>query len=369
LLSAGKKSYEMFFDGNVSNQFKSVHQDNDWIGSFYKRPEVSVSPRHNLVWIYFESLESRNVNRENSLRKGVKDLESEFVSLNGTGWTFAGILSSQCGIPLLLDPFSRRGYNMEGASCLADVLSQHSSSTHFSGGADTGFSGKGQFLSAHSFGNVSGKQDLQKVLVDAPPSAFEHWGYNDDHVLPILESDVLRLHRNREKFYYAALTLDTHGPLIYTDFCRDQGFQNTEAGIYSCGLKRIQNVIAKWEAAGVLQNTTVVVSGDHPAMRTYHFGWTEIFKKERIKREKVYFYVRPASSFQGVQGSKKSTNLNHFDLFPTVFHFIGGKLAGDSAGLGRNIMSSPSLSDSYQEDEFNYVLTRPSGVYETLRTR
>ena len=369
LLSSGKKSYEMFFDPRVSAHFKLEHQNNDWIGNVYKTPEVSIAPNSNLVWIYFESLESRYVNKENFLKKNGNDLELGFTSLNGTGWTHAGILSSQCGIPLLVDPFFGRGNKMEGTLCLPDILSKQKYSIHFIGGADTGFSGKGEFLSAHNINSITGKQELKKILVDAPPSAYEHWGYNDDHVLPILESDVLRLHRNREKFYYVALTLDTHGPLIYTDFCRQQGFQNTEAGVYFCGLKRIQNIIKNWEAAGVLQNTTIVISGDHPAMRTYSFTWSEIFKNERIKREKVYFYARPATSLQNRLSKRKNSNINHFDLYPTVFYLMGGKFVNDSAGLGRNVINIPSLSDSYEEDEFNYLLTRPSESYDALRAK
>lgn len=358
------RSYKLFFELGVNEDFIRTYKNLDWMRNFYKEPVITKKPEKNLVWIYFESLEAKDVDHENFPINGDTDFESQYRSLNGTGWTFAGILSSQCGIPLILDPTKPRGGYLSGTTCLPDILSQQGYEGHFLGGAPLSFSNKGTFLNTHGVKNTVGKAELQEILKIPPPSVDKYWGYDDDQLLDLLESDVLKLHAKRQKFYYMALTLDTHGPFVYSPKCKDMGYANTQKDIFSCGLKRIHQLISRWESAGVLDNTTVVVTGDHPAMRTYNFNWRDLFNTKEIKRESVYVYIRPANSFSGSLKKSSNVSMNHFDLFPTVFYSIGGEFSGQSAGLGLNTFKSPSLSEKFNENEFNYLLSRPSAKYD-----
>jgi phosphoglycerol transferase len=366
ITSAAVKTNDIIFDSRVKNEFKEQYSDFDWMHHFYREPEVSVAPKYNLVWIYFESLESRFVDTENFPTDKNVDFRSSFRSLNGTGWTFAGILATQCGVPVIMDPLSpsRSGHTLKGTICLPDVLSKYGYAGYYTGGAPANFSGKDDFLKPHGIQTILGKEEIQKIIPDAPPSATEYWGYSDDYTLNIIESDVIKLHEKGQKFNYLGLTLDTHGPLIYSKFCEAEGFKNTEKDIYACGLKKINNVIKRWAAAGVLKDTTVVVTGDHPAMRTYHYHWSDFLKKESIARESVFMYVRPADLYSGFSNRMRSTSANHFDLFPTVFYSLGGRFKDDRAGLGVNLLESASISDRFKEEELNYILSRKSESYE-----
>jgi len=366
LTSTAFKTKDIIFHTKVEKTFEEQYSNFDWMHNFYRTPEVSIPPKFNLVWIYFESLESKFVDSNNFPINQDIDFKYDFRSLNGTGWTFAGILASQCGVPLIMDPLtpSRDRHTLTGTVCLPDVLSKYGYTGYYTGGAPASFSGKDTFLKPHGIQQILGKEEIQKIIPDAPPSATKYWGYSDDYVMKIIESDVINLHKRGEKFNYLGLTLDTHGPLIYSKFCEDEGFKNTEKDIYACGLKRINKMINKWADAGVLKNTTIIVSGDHPAMRTYHYNWWDFFNQEPLVRESVFMYIKPAEKYREFSNKSRSISANHFDLMPTVFHAIGGGFKDDRAGLGVNIFKSGSLSDKFKEDELNYILTRRSEFYE-----
>ena len=84
----------------------------------------------------------------------------------GTGWTIAGIASTQCGVPLEPVTFYDRNTQGEkikhflpGAVCLGDVLSSFGYRNVFMQGAPLSFSGKGQFLKDHHYAEQYGRDE------------------------------------------------------------------------------------------------------------------------------------------------------------------------------------------------------------------
>ncbi len=371
LASTAIKTSRMISGPGVEAEFKEKYKNVDWLESFYKEPEVLVAPKYNLVWIYFESLESRYVDHNNFPTNSDRDITSDFRSLNGTGWTVAGILSSQCGVPLVLDPLSPSGNSkrLSDTACLPDLLNNYGYNGYFTSGSVSRFQDRDAFLRPHGINQITGKEEIEKIIPDAPPSATKYWGYSDDYVLKIIEDEVIKLHARGEKFNYLSLTSDTHGPLIYTEFCEKNGFKNSEKDIFACGLKRINTLINNWAKAGVLKNTTVVVSGDHPAMRTYHYDWWKIHKEKSFVRESVFVYIRPADQFSTFENKLHTKSMNHFDLMPTVFYALGGELKDNRGGLGFNVLKASSLNEMFTEDELNYLLSKRSEAYEVRAGR
>ena len=80
-----------------------------------------------------------------------EDVDRFMSQTRGTTFTVAGILSSQCGTPLLFpkgpggNDILKNGFLQEGF-CFGDIL--HAAGYHqvFMGGASTRFAGKGVFL-------------------------------------------------------------------------------------------------------------------------------------------------------------------------------------------------------------------------------
>src|SRR5262249_23377563 len=132
---------------------------------YYRAPTVkSVSDVHkNLVLIYGESYERTYFNEAffPGLIKELHQIEAKSLSFTniheayGTGWTIAGMVGSQCGIPLVT---SSHGNSMAGmdkflasATCFGDVLHDNGYHLVYMGGADFEFAGKGKFYTTHKF--------------------------------------------------------------------------------------------------------------------------------------------------------------------------------------------------------------------------
>jgi phosphoglycerol transferase len=98
---------------------------------YYLKPTIKPTREDhpNFVYIYIESLERTFLDQNifPGLLKNIKQLELDNISFSniqenfGTGWTTAGIVSSQCGIPLI---GSDKGYDSfyKNATCLSDLL-------------------------------------------------------------------------------------------------------------------------------------------------------------------------------------------------------------------------------------------------------
>lgn len=128
----------------------------------------------NLVLIYVESLENTYSNKKifshdllyqlNNLP--VKKLQfSNYQQMPGTSWTIAGIIASQCAIPLKqLTIFgnNRFGENvshmLKNEKCLSDILAEYSYKNIFLSGASLKIGGKGTFLQDHHYNEIYGKQ-------------------------------------------------------------------------------------------------------------------------------------------------------------------------------------------------------------------
>jgi len=132
----------ILFQTNVSVEFINKYKSTDIFNQHYIKPEILKPPVHNLIWIYFESLEAKYVGMGESFKKTNNSFDGQFHSLSGTGWTMAGMVGSQCGVPLLPNPTATRGKHLKGAVCLSYLLKDAGYTNNFIGGAPLEFSEK-----------------------------------------------------------------------------------------------------------------------------------------------------------------------------------------------------------------------------------
>ena len=356
---------------HVSAEFKSQNASKDWIAEFYIQPKVRINPKYNVLWVYIESLEPKHAvdsGFKPDFRRGVT---VPFVSLSGTGWTHAGVMASQCGVPYLMLPGSDRSTHLKRATCMTDVMAKLGYKIRFVGGAAMEFSNGGDFLQAHSIqrSDAIGTTELRKLLAPTLPDIA--WGYGDTVLMDFAERDILNIHRSGEKYFYILQTIDTHGPHgMFSPRCAQQGFKNTHADIYRCTLSRVDRLLRSLKEAGVFENTALVLMGDHPLMRSYKFTWNDTLHdlaggSMKASQHDVYAYMWSPKWLHQFK-SVNTSALGHFDIYPSVFSLAGGDFEQDGAGLGRNIFELPSLLDRYSINEFNYLLTRKSDFYESL---
>ncbi len=139
---------------------------------------------------------------------------SHTQQLPGTDYTIAGMVASQCGIPLFA-PF--KGNASVSVSsffpqniCLGDILKNSGYQNYFVQGANLRFAGKDVFLKSHGFDHLYGSEELKSVVAD--PHYRNDWGFYDDTVLDEAWKKFEELSRSGQRFSLFTLTVDTHHP-------------------------------------------------------------------------------------------------------------------------------------------------------------
>lgn len=311
----------------------------DYFAANYVPPgSVALQEREpkNLILIYVESLEQGYADSATFGHDLLAPLTSlkgssfaDYEQVPGTGWTIAALVATQCGVPLeRLSIFdgNTQGQVMDSflkhAVCLPDLLAQRGYRNVFMGGASTSFAGKDKFLAQHHYHEVYGREEWLKSGV--PASQMNGWGLYDADLFSRAKTKLRELAASHQKFDLTLLTVDTHEPEGHlSQHCAQQGYDKFE-GVVSCTGQEIADFVHYAEQNGYLENTNIVILGDHLSRRnplseqlTQRAGRT-IFNAFIAKRAPV----------------PNRTQLLHFDLMPTILEFAGYQVHGGRLGLG-----------------------------------
>lgn len=252
--------------------------------------------RQNLVVIYLESIEDAfseadtfGVNLLEPLEEATAGWDSipDLYAYEGGGWTMAGLVGTQCGIPLRGAGIGVNDINsneigaesssyLPGATCLGDVLESEGYTNVFLGGADATFASKADFLTGHGFHAV---KDLQYWVADGEEE-LSAWGLSDRALMERAKAEVAALHESGQPFHLSLLTLDSHEPAHLFEYCEPQ-MDDELADAIRCSIEQVADFIGFMEDNGYLADTTVVVMGDHPKMLAEggHF-WDELSSRD-----------------------------------------------------------------------------------------
>ncbi|MCP2230623.1 phosphoglycerol transferase [Erwinia aphidicola] len=337
----------------VTNLIKSqmTKGDSDFY-SHYQVPGKSLrGDRPNLVYIYAESLE-RTYFDEHAFPKLAPELNeiknnsldfSNTEQLPGTEYTIAGMVASQCGIPLFA-PFDGNASSSLSTFypqnvCLGDILKSSGYQNYFYQGASLSFAGKDLFLSSHGFDHMYGFKELAGVVKD--PKYRNDWGWYDDTVLEVVFDKYLELAQKNQPFSLFALTVDTHHPDGFISrSCQRKSYpfdgkEDKSFAAVACGQEHIARLIEKIRATPYFKNTIIVVSSDHLAMNNTAYKYLN-----QHDRRDLFFMLRGDDVSSKVISLKRNT----LDNGATVLDAMGGD---NFIGLGRSSLSSTSLSATY----------------------
>ena len=293
--------------------------------------------KRNLVLIYVESLEKGYTNRDvmggdllAPLNK-VTETGTRFDRLmqtTGTGWTIAGIVATQCGVPLkTMSLFNIDNQKakiksfLPGLECLGDVLETHGYKNVFMGGASLYFADKGKFFAEHGYSELYGKEEW----VRAGAKNFSDWGLYDDELFARAKVRLDQLERAGRPFNLTLLTVDTHPPKGYlSPTCARRGATDYK-GILNCTAGLVADFISHMRQKGYLQNTVVVITGDHLSTRAPLEA-----ELNRSTQPRTIFnaFITPTPSRMNRETSY------HFGLFPTTLYALGFRFDQNRLGLG-----------------------------------
>ncbi|WP_312953099.1 phosphatidylglycerol--membrane-oligosaccharide glycerophosphotransferase [Superficieibacter sp.] len=337
----------------ITELVKSQSRDGDPdFADWYKEPAKKIdSPKLNLVYIYGESLERTYFDETafpdlapelNAIKKEGIDF-SHTAQLPGTDYTIAGMVASQCGIPLFA-PFEGNASASVSSFfpqniCLGDILKNSGYENYFMQGANLRFAGKDVFLKSHGFDHLYGAEELKTTVAD--PTYRNDWGFYDDTVLDETWKKFEALSQSGKRFSLFALTVDTHHPdgFISRTCTRKsypyEGKPNQSFSAVSCSQQHVAALIKKIQASPWYKNTVIVVSSDHLAMN--NTAWKYLNKQERSN---LFFILRGDHPQQDLSGVKRNT----MDNGATVLDILGGD---NFLGLGRSSLSGESLSEVF----------------------
>lgn len=348
------------------------------IDAYYVEPSLVSAPDRplNLIVIYLESFDDAysdpDVVGENLLAPLTRATDEwmrwdSFVQQPGTGWTIAGIVATQCGIPLKsaeLDSGEFDGNEvgeaaerfLPGARCLGDVLDEQGYRSVFLGGADASFAGKGAFLREHGYQEVID----ERVLRSRGETEFSSWGLYDDRLFEQARDELEQLRLAGEPYNLTILTLDTHEPGLVGPGCEAQGRPAMRAAV-RCTADVVADFIEDLEDDGVLADTAVVLMGDHLAM----LGAQSEFREELggVADRSIFHRVWSPLPLEPVDGS-----IDHFSMFPTMLRILGMDFPERRLGLGLSAVDEGTTARSLYElteNEQRRLLDAPStNIYE-----
>lgn len=310
----------------------------------------------NLVYLYLESVERTYLDESlfPGLTPNLQKLEAMGISFSnlsqtyGTGWTIAGVVGSQCGIPLV----ANAGNSMSGveqflpeAVCIGDILNEKGYDLSFLGGAELDFAGKRQFYNSHGFQKVEGLSELLKYRgVDR--KYVSGWGLYDDTLFDLLIKRYKKLVKRNKPFALFALTLDTHHPAGHvSSHCESVNYgdgSNPMLNSVYCLDRMVGRLVDDLLKVNGLKDTILVIGSDHLAMKN-----TASDLLEQGERQNLLLILGDDVPSIAIQKPG-----NTIDIAPTLLSLLGGTHQG--LGFGRNLLSEniPIREDPKEFNEF-----------------
>ncbi|MEI8054843.1 MAG: LTA synthase family protein [bacterium] len=349
---------------------------NDYFSTYYTKPGLVLkhsTKKKNLIILYVESLEQNLTNKEifaTNLIEPIDELPGitvkKFVAAPGTGCTIAGIVSSQCAIPLKASPFiTVKRFNMINfflpkATCLGDILASQGYDQYLFIGSDLKYSRIDKFYQNHGYQHLYGKHEFANSGIN--PAFFKGWGkgLNDDMLLDEAFKHIVKAAKSAKPFNVVIITTDNHPPKgTPSPNCSQSERDSGIMGTYQCTSRFVATFVKKLQSKGILDNTTLILMGDHPFISPPEYF--KYFPSPRYVYFKILdpnFKKRPARDF-----------MTHFDVTPTILDLLDIRLSTHKQfGLGASIFADSSQIDykALFDAVTNKSILNPSKTYDYL---
>ncbi|HEY0064140.1 MAG TPA: sulfatase-like hydrolase/transferase [Telluria sp.] len=343
----------------------------DYFGTHYIAPQtVPIHARapKNLVLIYVESLEA-GYRSESALGTNLlAPLDAlggvrfpAFRQAPGTGWTIAGLVATQCALPLkrvtLFDENTQGeavASFLPNASCLADILAQSGYRNVFMGGASPTFAGKGKFLRSHGYHEIYGKEDW--LAAGAGKNEMNGWGLYDGGLFARARRKLDALQASGAHFNLTLLTVNTHEPNGHlSGDCARRGYHGF-SGVIGCSAADLAAFVQYIKHSGYFVNTNVVILGDHLARKN---PLTD--KLDTLPERTIYNLFLSADAAQAT-----SAEIVHFDLLPSILTLSGFDIEGGRLGLGYSAFDRRVHAPQARFSEMQNALMNRSDIYLDL---
>jgi phosphoglycerol transferase len=313
--------------------------------------DIFIPRKKNIVYLYLESFERTFLDDRlfPGLAPNLRELEKQGLAFTnigdiyGTRWTIAGMVASQCGLPLEPMPnVNEPGSFMPKAICLGDVLKQNGYETSYLGGASLRFGGKGTFYRTHQFDTVAGLEEhLERFPLGS--LAYSHWGLYDEDLFKLAREELARLATIDKPFAFFLLTLDTHPPSGFPSaVCEGIKYAKSENPMlnsFHCSDRLAGNFIREMMASELADDTLFVIASDHLALKNdAHEALQPIAERRNL------FFILDKN---GTPGSIAKFG-SPLDIAPSLLAYLGSDI--DHYNLGSNLLGDKRTIMEAMED-------------------
>lgn len=338
--------------------------------------------KRNLIYIFLESMEMTFADKENGgaftedvipelteLAQSNEDFSGENKELNGgyampgATWTIAAMFSQTSGIPLKIsiedNSMDTQNTFFAGTVTLGDILQQAGYSQTLMIGSDATFGGRRLYFTEHGNYNI---YDYNYAIENGwlPEDYRVWWGYEDQKLFGFAKEKLTELSQQEEPFNFTMLTVDTHFEDGYRcEICPDTYGDNQYANVMACSSRQVKEFIDWIQQQEFYENTTIVISGDHPTMDSDFCENVDLEYERRVYTT----YINAEASLE----TSEKRNYTTFDNFPTTLAALGVKIDGNRLGLGTNLYSStPTLTERFGIEKEEQELKLKSEMMDKL---
>lgn len=319
--------------------------------------QLLATTKKNMIIIYAESTERTfgEIAGGDKIFTELKELAASGLEVKGlaqaknTGWSMAGFVASQCGVPLqphgLLsgNMFDKQQTFFAGIVCLSDLLKKNDYHVEFLNGADHGFAGMTTFLNSHQFDQTYGVHNIE-----APSDYRNDWGHYDDTVFEHAQNRVRLLNQSGKPYVMSVATITAHFPSGHPTRSCEQAFPNNKLPqiLFSvkCTGYEINRFIKTLRHEGLLENTVVVIVSDHLMMKND-------YEEQLNQKQRLNYFVVIGDNIRPQLLERQAAM---FDVFPTLLDLLEFSLPDGRAGLGVSLLSeNKTLFEQYGAGKIN----------------
>ena len=365
----------------------NLKNSSDFIQLHYVDPSITEitfpEKKRNLITIYLESMEVTYADKESgggmdvnyipeltTLANENENFSGDRTTLNGgislpnTTWTMGGLFASTSGLPLQLPT---NGNNMDtqvsffaNTTVLGDILFNNGYRNYFACGSDGTFGGRGLYFTTH--GNYEIHDiNYNKNMGRLDSDYYVWWGFEDSKLIDYAKEDLSTIAYSDEPFNYTLLTVDTHFEDGYVcEDCENLYDGNRYGNVIRCSSKKITEFITWIQEQPWYENTTLVLTGDHPTMDSDFCNDVD----SNYQRKVYVNYINAAPVENNSTGYREYSTC---DTFPTIIAALGATIEGNRLGLGTNLYSGlPTYHEEYGKDTMYIEIRKQSEFMEEL---
>lgn len=371
----------------VGDYLKDQNTESKFIEDEYVDPtDVEVvfpEQKRNLIYIFLESMETTysdvddggafdenvipeltEIAQTNEDFSGADPKLNGGYSLAGTTWTMGAMFAQTSGLPLNIsisaNDMDTQDSFFPGVTTLGDILSDAGYTQTLLIGSEAQFGGRKLYFQEH--GNYEMEDYSYAIENGLIPSDYKvWWGYEDQKLFEFAKEKLLQLSQGDEPFNLTMLTVDTHFEDGYVCEQCPTEYDTQYSNVMACSSRQIGEFLKWIQQQDFYENTTIVISGDHPTMDSDYCA--EIDQEGNYDRRVFTAYINAAAYAQDQQERTYST----FDNFPTTLAALGVQIDGDRLGLGTNLFSgTKTLLEEFGNSKVNAELKKKSEFIEKL---